>query len=268
MNRLKKYVPFLRASIMQMFIYRGTIWLWLIVDVFQFVMMIFLWQSVYQFNDSINGFVFNEMLLYFLLTNVVFMFTDVEAIYAVSEEVREGRISLYMVKPISYRLRLYVEILGRALGILALLLPIAIATGTAIILIFDISWTVTFWQVVVSILYIPLIFTLMFSFAFFFGTVSIYTTNVFGVSIFASVFARVVSGQLVPLALYPPVMQTILGTMPFRFVSYPPLILLGKVGMTEAWTGLAILALWVVVFVIATGLIFKWSLKKMVVFGG
>jgi ABC-type uncharacterized transport system permease subunit len=63
-------------------------------------------------------------------------------------------------------------------------------------------------------------------------------------------------------------MQTILGTMPFRFVSYPPLILLGKVGMTEAWTGLAILALWVVVFVIATGLIFKWSLKKMVVFGG
>ncbi|MCK7488137.1 MAG: ABC-2 family transporter protein [Bacillus subtilis] len=204
MNRFKKYVPFLRASIMQMFIYRGTVWLWLIVDVFQFVMMIFLWKSVYQFNDSINGFAFSEMLLYFLLTNVFFMFTDVEAIYAVSEEVREGRISMYMVKPISYRLRLYVELLGRALGILMLLLPIAIATGAAVIVIFDIAWTVSFGQIFVSMLYIPLIFTLMFSFAFFFGTVSIYTTNVFGVSIFASVFARVVCGQLVPIALYPP----------------------------------------------------------------
>ncbi|MCK7488138.1 MAG: hypothetical protein MZU97_23645 [Bacillus subtilis] len=56
--------------------------------------------------------------------------------------------------------------------------------------------------------------------------------------------------------------------MPFRFISYPPLILLGKVGMPEAWVGLAILAGWVVVFVVATGLIFRWSLKKMVVFGG
>lgn len=268
MNRLKKYVPFLRASIMQMFIYRGTVWLWLIVEFFQFLMMIFLWRSVYQFNDSINGFVFTEMLLYFLITNVIFMFTEVEAIYAVSEEVREGRISLYMVKPISYRLRLYVELLGRALGILVLMLPIAIATGAAIILIFDINWTVALWQIVISALYIPLIFTLTFSFAFFFGTISIYTTNVFGVTIFASVFTHVVSGQLVPLALYPPVMQTILGTMPFRFISYPPLIMLGKIGMSEAWMGLAILAVWVVVFVVATGLIFKWSLKKMVVFGG
>lgn len=268
MKRLKKYWPFMRASIMQMFIYRGTVWLWLIVDVFQFAMTVFLWKAVYETNNVINGFAFTEMLLYYLLTNLFFVFSDVEAIYAVAEEIREGRISLYLTKPISYRLRLYFELLGRALGILILLIPVVLMTGTALILIFDIQWAVTFEQVLVALLYVPLVFTLVFSFSFLFGTFSIYTTNVFGISIFASVFLRAVSGQLIPLAFYPSGLLSVLSALPFRFVSYPPLVLLGKVAMADAWMGLATLAVWVVLFVTLTALWFRASLKKMVVFGG
>lgn len=268
MKRLKKYWPFMRASIMQMFIYRGTIWLWLIVDVFQFAMMVFLWKAVYASNDVINGFAFTEMLLYYLLTNLFFVFSDVEAIYAVAEEIREGRISLYLTKPISYRLRLYFELLGRSLGILILLLPVVFLTGLTLFLIFDIVWIVTLEQVLIALLYVPLVFTLVFSFSFLFGTFSIYTTNVFGISIFASVFLRAVSGQLIPLAFYPQELLSVLNVLPFRFVSYPPLVLLGKVATADAWVGLATLAAWVVLFVGGTALWFRASLKKMVVFGG
>lgn len=268
MNRLKKYIPFMRASIMQMFIYRGTVWLWLIVDVFQFAMMVFLWMAVYAHNDVLNGFAFVEMLLYYLLTNLFFVFSDVEGIYAVAEEVREGRISMYLTKPISYRLRLFFELLGRSLGILILLLPVVFLTGIALFAIFDIVWIVSFEQIFLSLLYIPLVFTLIFSFSFLFGTFSIYTTNVFGISIFASVFLRAVSGQLIPLSFYPEGLLSVLTVLPFRFVSYPPLILLGKVSLQDGWIGLATLAGWVVLFVVATALWFRVSLKKMVVFGG
>lgn len=268
MKRLKKYIPFFRARMMEMFIYRGAVWLWLLVDVFQFTMMIFLWDSVYEYNDVINGFTFNEMLLYFLLTNLFFVFTQVEAVFAISEEIREGRISLYMVKPISYKIRLYFEILGRAIGILTLMIPIVFLTGLALTLIFDIVWTITIWQILLAILYVPFVFMLMFEFSFLFGMVAIYTTNVFGLVIFMSVFTRVVSGQLIPLALYPDALIGIVNYMPFKFLSYPPLILLNKIGTTDILNGLIVLIAWVIGFMIVNAIVYKLSIKKMVVFGG
>ena len=268
MKRLRKYLPFFRASLMQMFIYRGTVWLWLLVDVFQFFMMVYLWKSVYEFHNEINGFLFNEMLVYYLLTNVFMVFTQGEALYAVSEEVREGRISLYLVKPISYKIRLFWDTFGRAMGITTLLLPVAFLTGLVITFVFDIVWTISLLQIVAALLYVPLIFTFMFEFSFLFGTLSIHTTNVFGISIFIGVLTQVMSGQLIPLALYPPVLQNIILYTPFRFLSYPALILLGKVPMDQVWIGLIVLAGWVVLFEGISSLVFRLSLKKIVVFGG
>ena len=268
MNKAKKYLPFFRASMMNMFIYRGTIWLWMLVDVFQFAMMVFLWKSVYQFNDVISGFTFKEMLVYFLLTNVFFVFTEVDAVFAMSEEIKEGRISLYLVKPISYKVRLFAETLGRAISVLLIMLPIAFGMGLVLTLIFDIVWTITIVQVLVAIFYLPLIFFLMFEFSFFFGTLVIHTSNEFGLVIFMSVFTRVVSGQLIPLSFYPQFLFNIVEYIPFRFISYPPLILLDKVPIHDALIGLIILAAWVVGFKIINYFVYKASIKKMVVFGG
>ncbi|TNF07830.1 MAG: hypothetical protein EP317_04115 [Bacillota bacterium] len=265
---LKKYIPFFRANIMQMFIYRGTVWLWLLVDVFQFTMMIFLWKSVYQYQDAINGFTFNEMLIYFLLTNVFMIFTEVEAVFAISEEIREGRISLYLIKPISYKRRLFFELLGRVIGLLILLLPIVTIFGTVLTFIFDIAWTISILEVVMAILFVPLIFTLMFEVSFLFGTIAIYTTNVFGVVIFLSVLVRIVSGQLVPLALYPQALLNIIRYMPFQFISYPTLLMLNKLDISLALQGLLILVLWIIGLKILNHVVFKFSMKKMVVFGG
>jgi ABC-2 type transport system permease protein len=268
MNKVKKYLPFFRASMMNMFIYRGTIWLWMLVDVFQFAMMVFLWKSVYQFNDVISGFTFKEMLIYFLLINVFYIFTEVDAVFAMSEEIKEGRISLYLVKPISYKVRLFTETLGRAMGVLLLMLPIAIIMGIVLTLIFDIVWTVTIVEVLVAVIFVPLIFMLMFEFSFFFGTLVIHTSNEFGLVIFMSVFTRVVSGQLIPLSFYPQFIFDIIKYFPFRFISYPPLIILNKVSINDALVGLTILAAWVIGFKIINYFVYKASIKKMVVFGG
>lgn len=268
MKRIKKYIPFIRANIIQTFIYRGTIWLWLIVDVFQFVMMVFLWKSVYQYQTSISGFTFHDMLIYFLLTNLFYIFTQVEAVFMMAEEIREGRISLYMIKPISYKTRLFSEMLGRVAGLFILLIPVVLLTGLVVISVFNITWQVSWIQVLQASLYVPLIFMLIFEFSFMFGIVTIYTTNDFGLVIFMSVLIRMVSGQIIPLALYPAFLQNILNYLPFRFISYPPLILLNQVDLNTAWMGLLVMALWVIGFKGVNYVLFKLSVKKMVVFGG
>lgn len=268
MKSIKPYIPFFRANIMQIYIYRGAVWLWLLVDVFQFVMMIFLWQSVYSEQAVIGGFTLNDMLVYYLLTIFFFIFTEIEAMFIMGEEIKEGRISLYLIKPIKYRLRLYAETAGRAIGIAMLILPIITIVGIIMTVILHISWQMTLEQIVLALLYIPLIFVLMFEYSFLFGTLVIYLNNIFGLAIFMSMFIRMVSGQLIPLILYPDVLYKIVTTLPFKYVSYPPLILLGKIGMDQAWLGLLFLGVWGLIFVLINRIIFKFSIKKMVVFGG
>lgn len=268
MRRIKKYLPFLRANIMSMFIYRGTIWLWVMVDIFQFVMMIFLWKSVYTYNDQIQGFSFNEMIIYFLLINLFYLITQVDTLFQMSEEIKEGRMSLYLVKPISYRVRLLFENLGRVIGGLILVLPIVFLTGLILTFVYQMIWTTTIVHVLLTLLFLPLIFVLMNEFYFLFGTVVIYTNNEFGLVIFLSVLVSVSSGQLIPLALYPTWMLSILNYLPFRFISYPALIMLGKIPYQEALFGLGILSLWIFGFLLLNHIVFRLSLKKMVVFGG
>jgi len=268
MHRLKKYIPFLRANIMSMFIYRGTIWLWVMVDIFQFVMMIFLWKSVFSHSDSIQGFTFNEMIIYFLLVNLFFLVTEIDTLFIMSEEIKQGRMSLYLVKPISYRVRLMFENLGRVLGGMILIVPIVIVTAVILTFVFDIVWTMTLAQVGLSLLFLPFMFMLMHEFYFLFGTLVIYTSNEFGLAIFLNVLVQVSSGQLIPLAFYPQWMIGILKYLPFRFITYPPQILMGKIDSAEALLGLVVLGIWVLAFMIANHIIFRFSLKKMVVFGG
>jgi len=251
-----------------MFIYRGTIILWLLLDVFQFFMMVFLWMSVYEYNQSIQGFTLHEMLLYYLITNLLYVFSDTEAMYIMSEEIREGRISMMLIKPISYKARLYSEVFGRVIGIFSLTLPIVGITAGVLLWAFKIPFPITGLQVLLAIGFVPLIFMLMFEFAYFFGTISIHTTNVFGLAILMNVVIRIVSGQLIPLALYPTAILNVIDYLPFKYISYPTLVMLGKISTTDAIQGLLILAIWVLVFNLFSNLIFKLSMKKIVVFGG
>jgi ABC-2 type transport system permease protein len=251
-----------------MFIYRGTIILWLLLDVFQFFMMVFLWMSVYEYNQSIQGFTLHEMLLYYLITNLLYVFSDTEAMYIMSEEIREGRISMMLIKPISYKTRLYSEVFGRVIGIFSLTLPIVGITAGVLLWAFKIPFPITGLQVLLAIGFVPLIFMLMFEFSYFFGTISIHTTNVFGLAILMNVVIRIVSGQLIPLALYPTAILRVIDYLPFKYISYPTLVMLGKISTIEALQGLLILAIWVGVFNLFSNLIFKLSMKKIVVFGG
>lgn len=267
-QKIKKYLPFFRTSLMNMFIYRGTIILWLLLDVFQFFMMVFLWMSVYEYNQSIQGFTLHEMLLYYLITNLFFVFSDIEAMFIMNEEIREGRISMMLIKPINYKTRLYSEVFGRVIGIFSLTFPIVVLTASVLLFVFKIPFPITGVQILLSILFIPLIFMLMFEFSYFFGTISIHTTNVFGLAILMNITIRIVSGQLIPISLYPTFLLNILNYLPFKFISYPTLIMLGKISTIEALQGLLILSIWVGVFNLFSNFIFKISMKKIVVFGG
>jgi len=264
---LKKYFPFFRASLLNIFIYRGRIILWVLVDIFRFVMMLFLWISVYKNNGSLNGFGLDEILLYFSLIGITSVFTYSEVQYEMSYEIRKGTLSYYLVKPIKYKTRLFFENLGSLFGSTVIVFPISILTMVILMAVFDVSFTVTLPQVLFFLAYLPLILVFVFEYGFFFGNLMVYTENNFGLSILMGVLMRALSGTLIPLAFYPDFLLKVVNFLPFRYVTQPVLIMLGKVDQGQIWLGLLTFVGWIVLFKLINYIIFKISVKRMVIFG-
>jgi len=265
---LKKYLPFLKANIMNTFIYRSSIWLWVFVEIFRVVMLIFLWISVYQNNTVINGFTLNDMIFYFLIISITSIFSQSHVQDMMSQEIREGKLSLYLTKPINYKKRLLFENLGRVLGSAILIAPIAFILTIITVFGLKIDLNIGLVEILSFLIYIPLIVLLIFEFSFLFGTLMIYTENDFGLIILMSVIVTALSGQLIPLALYPAGFLKIIQLLPFQYISYPPLLLLNKLETSQIIIGIISLAGWVVLFKFINFVVFKMSLKRMVIFGG
>ena len=107
--------------------YRFSLLTWLIVTALQVVCTVFLWLAVfktsaeYQHIDInevvINGFTLKSVIVYFVFSNIFSFITfGSDTMWNINEDIREGKIAVNIIKPISYRLRLLFTALGTSFG--------------------------------------------------------------------------------------------------------------------------------------------------------
>lgn len=266
---LRKYIPFLRANILTMFTYRGTVFAWILVDTFSLIMMIFLWNSIYQGQTELNGFSNNEMIIYFLIVGLLGIFASSDAMYMVSDEVRQGQISIYLIKPIRYKTRLLFSDLGSKLGIASIAVPISLLVLIIAASVWRLQLDLSLLNLLLFIFFIPLIYLFIFEYSYLFGLISIYTTNVFGLSILATIIISICSGQLIPLSFYPQPILDLVNLLPFKYLyNYPVSILLGDISPLKGLWGLIQLFIWILLFSGFNRFFFKINEKKIVIYGG
>jgi ABC-2 type transport system permease protein len=266
---LKKYYPFLRANLMTMYSYRLSIFAWFLVDFFYLIMMIFLWQSIYAGETIINGYTINDMMIYFLLVGIIGIFANTEAMWTISEELRQGQISMYLIKPINYKIRIFFGELGNKIGITLIMLPTSIIVLIVATFIWNLNFNFTALDLLLFVGFMPLIFIFIYEFNYLFGLISIYTTNAFGLAILMNVIISIGSGSMIPLNFYPQALKPILRVLPFQYVyNFPVNLLLGYISPKNGLIGMAFLILWIAFFKAVNHYLFKLNEKKIVIFGG
>ena len=77
-KKLKLYIPFSKAGIKGIIVYKAQIFMWLFISFVDVFFVIFLYQAIYRnsldgINSVINGFTFYDMVLY-MVTSFVFSF--------------------------------------------------------------------------------------------------------------------------------------------------------------------------------------------------
>ena len=275
----KKYKPFFRGAALDMMAYRFNILMWVIVTVFEVACMVFLWLAVYSSSENgidsvINGFTYKEMIVYVVLTTIFTFVTFVsETLWIINNDIKQGTIGNYVIKPISYRGKFVASNLGSFATMVTLFgIPLyAAAIGIfAGIGFLPIS---SFWDflghlglfAVSGILACLLNDTL----AYIFGVLCFYTSSGWGLNSLKTTVVTFLSGALLPLSFFPPIFRDIVGFMPFAGMSQNPiLILMMKYDYLEALKVILIAAAWLVLLEVLAKFLFHHAIKKVTVHGG
>ena len=99
--------------------------------------------------------------------------------------------------------------------------------------------------------------------------IAFFTSYVFGLLMVKEALLRLLTGQLIPLSFFPPVVQRIFDFLPFSSMIYTPvMIYLDKYAPLELVFVLLRQVIWIILLYVIGSLIWKQVVKRLVVLGG
>jgi ABC-2 type transport system permease protein len=233
--------------------------------------MLSLWRTIYAHNSRAgqhSGFSESDMIFYYLLVAVVDVLTAVnEDDWQIAADIREGNISQFLLKPVDYlwyRLCLFVS--GRIAFVSMACVPLGVfifcfrsyfvgpASGTAL-----------------AIFLVSLVFTalLQFFISYAMAMLAFWLLEISTFIFILFAFEYLASGHLFPLDTLPAGLKEILFLTPFPYQLYFPIsVYMGKSAGAEAWHGLAIQLLWVLLSYVFARFMWFRGIKKYAAFGG
>ncbi len=209
----------------------------------------------------IKGFTLNEMITYVLIGNFCSAAVRNFLPSYISRDINEGRLSMFLVKPMPYIKYIFFNEIGRV-G-----LAIIISLVSQILVI---SFFLEKFIFNTSPLYLILIIVMVFFafiiemlIGFLIGTIAFWTDEVEGMQVTIERVKRFFAGGYFPLSLLPTTLVTISFYLPFAYSFFVPAQLyLKKIDLHAGLIGLGIQALWIIALSLLLSFVWKRGLKK------
>ena len=264
-REMRKYMAFMATLPKISMAYQAGFWVGLALNTIGMTILYFFWRAVYGEAESISGLTQQSALNYILLAQIFIILTDSDLIFDLGFSLREGYIIHHLLRPVGFQGMYYAQGLGKLLFSVVLQIPIALIAR----LFFGLAWPTdpAVWAAfVVSAL---LGWTVLFFFYWTLACLAFYTTEVWGLGVLVTGLSLFLSGALVPLAMMPDWLSTIVLSIPFAQALAVPLgLLTGITPLSDAprvWlTQLA----WVVGMGVVSMTMFRVSVRKITVQGG
>ncbi|NLT12546.1 MAG: hypothetical protein GXY06_09085 [Clostridiaceae bacterium] len=219
-QQTKKAPPLFKAVIQstykENFAFRSSMAVSLIVQPIYFLVNYFIWQAVFQVNDTVSGFTLKTMLYYFAVSSLLGFLNWDNADGSLQWLVQTGRFITYQLRPVHYLYYSFFQKVGhRILAFWVEILPII-----GFYLLFKIYPipVMPIWALVS----VSLSFVLSFLINYIIGTIAFWLVKTDGLRRAIMVIKDVCSGIFLPLTLFPSIIQKFLFILPFQFISYVP----------------------------------------------
>lgn len=180
----------------------------------------------------------SQLVTYYVLLSLTFMLTAVWFGPYLAKAIRLGTLSPWLLRPAPYIAGQIANNIGEKVVKLPLLLPLV----GMLVLAFhaDLRLPTNGWAWIGFALALPLAATVAFLLEFLIGSLAFWVQDVMGLIRFKVLVAGFLSGQFIPLALFPPAASGFLQVQPFRYtLSFPLEVLMGRLSRPALIEGFA-----------------------------
>lgn len=261
-KHISQALVIIRSAWVRQLNFRFTIWAYRVGEIGEMLVLILMWTAIYTSGSGIiKGFSLNEMITYVLVGNIFAAIIRNFLPSGVSRDINNGRLSMFLVKPISYIKYTFINEIGRVAFI-----TLSTVGTLGIILFFFLDRVVlnTDWRyiiLIVCMLFLALIIELLLGFLV--GTIAFWTEEVDGIQSAIERIKRFFAGGYFPLSLLPITLATISTYLPFAYSFFVPAQLyLKKIDLQAGIIGLGIQLIWIILLSIILNIVWKKGLKR------
>ncbi len=266
---LTKYRHAFLLGLQSNLVYRANFAVRGFFSLFHLTVVFILWGAAYAGSPSIGGFSFGQTLTYFLVMLVMQFFVGAfNEDYQISEEIRNGLINQFLLKPINYFLyRFSIFVAARLVTGVLILLPLLVAVP----LLHDyLTLPHDLWRIALGVPAMALSAVIQFSIAYCFGMLTFWFLDIQGFVILSMAVESILGGQMFPLDLLPAGVFRVAQFLPFYYQTYFPVaILTGRIhDIAVVWQGLGIQLGWVLLLLGLNQILWTRGLRRHTAVGG
>ncbi len=238
-------------------------------SLFHLAAVIILWSAAYAGGGSLGGFTLQQTITYFITLIILqFFISAFNEDYQISEEIRNGLINQFLLKPINYfAYRFSIFLSARLVSGMMVFVPLIVAYPF-------IKDFLTYPKDAHVLLYglpaMAMSAMIQFSIAYCFGMLSFWFLEIQGFVILSMALETLLGGQMFPLDLLPAWAYEIVRWLPFYYQMYfPAAIFTGRLTDVSAiMQGYGIQACWVVILLIVNQGLWRRGLRHHTAVGG
>lgn len=269
MGRVRKYYTVFKIVFQDSLQYRFNAVSGWLVQLFTLIAPLALWSAIFSERSEISGYDFKRMITYIFVVTFLHKVILADGVhFTVAQDIREGKISSFLFKPMDYRWFIFANSLGRR--VFQLVVTLIFLIGTMIILIFfDYFYGVAIYLNLVYFL-LSVVQAIVLSFLIYFslGIIAFWMVECSALYITLGTALFFLSGGLFPLDLFDG-LKGLFMVLPFQYQLYFPLtIFLGGLSTQELWIGLGIQFIWILLMLSITNMLWSKGLRKYTAVGG
>ena len=246
--------------------YRSAALAGAITNTFFGLLRAYVFIALYQTRSQVGGYDLRDALTFTFVTQGMAALVEMWAWWRIAETVRTGQVATDLARPFDYEFCWLAQDFGRAAFQFLFRSVPPFLVGAAV---FGMLLPPTIWHWLALVPSLALAVTISFAWRFMLNLSAFWLLDYRGVAGLAGLVALLLSGFLVPVAMFPDAARTAVYLTPFAsFVAVPIDIFLGKASGVELFPLLGLQAFWAAAMLLLGRLVLNAALRKLVVQGG
>jgi len=258
---VKTYLAIINAYWQRALTYRATVIGYRFGEIGEVLVLILMWSAIYSGREVVQGYALQEMITYVLIGSFFHVIVRNWLATVVAFDIKEGRLSMFLLRPLSY----FEFVLAREVGRISLATLLSVGSQALVMVFFAKIIIVNFDAARLALIGVMLVLAFLneLLISFIVGCIAFWTDEVDGLHSTIERIKRFFSGGYFPLSLLPPAFfgASLYGPFAYSFF-VPAQLYLGKMDAGEGLKGIVVQLAWIGMLGGAAAVTWKLGLKK------